>query len=114
MDNEATCSLGPMSDRPLSVHVRAASLLWKKLKLSGLSNNSRYNFEDDDKENEKSTKTRRRSRRRELHMHSSKPTKVNHELHYLIVSVFVCFFRFCCVFFQIFLGGVVAFPHHRG
>ena len=49
MDNEATCSLGPMSDRPLSVHVRAASLLWKKLKLSGLSNNSRYNFEDDDK-----------------------------------------------------------------
>ena len=52
MDDEATCSLGPMSDRPLSVHVRAASLLWKKLKLSGLSNNSRYNFEDDDKENE--------------------------------------------------------------
>ena len=36
-----------MADRPLSVHVRAASLVWKKLKLAGIGDK----LSEDDKEN---------------------------------------------------------------
>ena len=34
-----------MSDRPLSVHVRAASLVWKKLKLAGLDTYGKHGGE---------------------------------------------------------------------
>lgn len=41
----------PMADRPISVHVRAASLVWKKLKLAGLNKDYAREAYGADKEN---------------------------------------------------------------
>ncbi|QDZ21681.1 hypothetical protein A3770_06p41990 [Chloropicon primus] len=44
-----------MADRPLSVHVRAASLVWKKLKLAGMNKDTRAALESDKENAPKST-----------------------------------------------------------
>ena len=41
----------PMAERPISVHVRAASLVWKKLKLAGLNKDYAREAYGTDKEN---------------------------------------------------------------